>query len=107
MENEGYQEMVNIIFICVTIFLILGLVVCVGIIRGFLRTEKPNGNIRPLTGREIEVLRRRLSAIGIQAITATDVFCLVKTIRDTNLGVWIDSDPYYPADPYEDIDRKV
>jgi hypothetical protein len=43
----------------------------------------------------------------MQIITPMDVLCLIKTIRDTNLGIWVDSDPYSPADPYEDIDRKV
>jgi len=29
---------------------------------------------------------------------------LVKTIRDIQLGLYEDKDPYLPADPYGDID---
>jgi len=100
--------MTSIILGIIVVLLIAALVVCVGIIRGFLRVEKPIATgVRPLTGYEIEVVRRRLLSIGMQAITPLDVFCLIKTIRDTNLGIWVDQDPYSPADPYEDIDKIV
>lgn len=99
--------MFNIIAIILLIILSAALVVCIGIIRGALKIEKSSDKIRPLTGKEIEVMRRKLATVGLQAISKTEVFCLIKTIRDTNLGIWKDPDPYFPADPYEDIDRQV
>lgn len=97
--------MFEIITITLIVLLSIALFICIGVIRGFLRVEKSNLPIKPLTGWEIEALRRRLASVGMQAITANEVFCLIKTIRDMSLGLWTDPAPYFPADPYEDIDE--
>ena len=86
--------------------LMLGNVIQFIMLRGSLKVETPTGEIKNLTGREVEIIRRKLSTIGIQTITIDDVFNLIKTIRDTHLGIYVDDDPYVPADPYEDIDSK-
>ncbi len=87
--------------------LIAAIVVEAIIIRGFLNSEKSEGGHRCLSGREIELIRRKLSTVGMQAIVIDDVFNLIKTIRDTHIGLYVDSDPYFPADPYGDINSKV
>ncbi len=99
--------MFEIITISIMVILLAALFVAIFIIRGFLRQERGSAkDIRPLTGKEIEVIRRRLTLIGMNGLTPNDVYCLIKTIRDTNLGLWIDNDPYFPNDPYEDIDER-
>ena len=74
------------------------------IIRGFLRTEKSINTNKHLTGREIEEVRRKLSTVGLNGISKWDILNLIKTIRDTHLGTYVDEDPYVPADPYEDVE---
>lgn len=99
--------MFETILIIIILILISLLIICFGIIRGFLRTEQKTGEIKDLSGKEIEFIRRKLVSIGIQSVSKNEVFSLIKTIRDTNLGTWMDNDPYFPADPYEDIDSKI
>jgi len=86
--------------------LLLGNVVQFIMLRGVLKTEKSSGVTTHLTGREVEVIRRKISTIGLQALTEGDVLSLIKTIRDTHLGTYEDTDPYVPADPYDDIDAR-
>ena len=76
------------------------------IIKGFVKHSDSPRKHSHLTGREVEEIRRKLSSIGIQAITVDDVFNLIMTIRDTHLGTYVDEDPYIPADPYDDIDAR-
>ena len=92
-----------------TIILGIGTVIAIFeffVIRGCLRVNKSSTEQKCLTGREIEEMRRKLASVGLQSITIGDVFNLIKTIRDTNLGKYTDQDPYIPADPYEDVDEK-
>lgn len=89
------------IFISALLFAVI--VVQFGIIRGFLRSEKSKGVHKCLTGREIEQIRRKLSVVGFNSVTPDDVYGLIKTIRDTHLGIYVDDDPYIPEDPYSDI----
>ncbi len=98
--------MALIIFISLSSLLLLVSVLEFIIIRGFLRTEDSEGTHNHLTGREIEEIRRKLSTIGLQAITVDEVFNLIMTIRDTHLGTYVDNDPYIPADPYDDVDAR-
>ena len=98
--------MLDIIFGIVFALLLVIAVVEFYIIRGFVRTEISSGEPGHLTGREIEMMRRKLSSVGLQALTADEVFSLIMTIRDTPLGTYEDTDPYIPADPYGDIDER-
>ena len=98
--------MLDIIFGVVFALLLVTAVVEFYIIRGFIRTETSSVENKHLTGREIEEIRRRVSSVGLQAITVNDVFNLIMTIRDTHLGTYEDTDPYVPADPYEDVDER-
>ncbi len=97
--------MIFLVWILILVLALLLAVVVVEffIIRGFLRGEKSSGKHEALTGREVELLRRKLASVGLRAITHDDVYNLIKTIRDTHLGKYVDKDPYIPADPYEDI----
>lgn len=92
------------IFFLIFALLLLGNIVQFGIIRGFMRAERSTEGQRHLTGREVEVIRRKLATVGMSAITAVDVYNLIMTIRDTHLGTYVDEDPYVPADPYEDVE---
>lgn len=94
-----------LIGIGIIVLLLIGNIVQFIMLRGALKIEKLSGEIIHLTGREIETIRRKLSTIGMQAITIGDVFSLIMTIRETHLGNYVDDDPYIPADPYEDIDE--
>ena len=98
--------MIDVIFGIVFTLLLLVAVVEFFIIKGFMSHSKAPRQHRHLTGREIEEIRRKLSSVGMQAITIDDVFNLIMTIRDTHLGTYVDGDPYIPADPYEDIDAR-
>jgi hypothetical protein len=91
--------------ILILALLFVVVVVQFGIIRGFLRSEKSKGIHKCLTGREVEQVRRKLSVVGFNAVTPDDVYGLIKTIRDTHLGTYVDDDPYVPDDPYDDIGR--
>jgi len=76
------------------------------IIRGVLKVEPELGEEKYLTGREIEEIRRKVVAVGKQTITVGEILNIIRTIRDTHLGTYIDEDPYFPADPYDDIDGR-
>jgi len=94
------------IFIGISALLLVVAVLEFGIIRGFMRTERSSGGHRHLTGREIEEIRRKLSTVGLAAVSEDDVSNLIMTIRDTHLGTYVDNDPYIPADPYDDVDQR-
>lgn len=89
--------------------LILAVFILSVILRGALRVEddRSKSGIKALTGREIEFVRRKLVNIGLRGITLSEAFSLVKTLRDIQLGLYTDEDPWIPADPYEDIDKEV
>lgn len=77
------------------------------VLRGALRVdqeERDQIEIKPLTGRDIEVIRRKLVNVGLGGVSLNEVLNLVKTIRDIQLGLYEDKDPYLPADPFGDID---
>lgn len=74
------------------------------VIRGFLRNDRTNtGKHVPLSGKEIEEIRQKLSSLGIQTVTADDIYNLIRTIWELNLGVYQDTDPYLPFDPYDNV----
>lgn len=75
------------------------------IIRGFMRQEENlnNTNGHSLTGREIEYIRRKLHGAGMVSITPFDIDNLLLTLKEIQLGMYTDKDPYVPSDPYEDI----
>lgn len=80
------------------------------IVRGALnadRQERNKMNIRRMTGREIETMRRRLVAVGNPALNLSDTFSLILTIREIQLGTYTDDDPWIPADPYEDVAKSI
>lgn len=77
------------------------------VLRGVFKTEKEtNRKSKPLTGREVEEIRRKLLLTGLNGITKSEVFDLIRTIRDIQLGIYKDTDPYIPADPYVDVDEE-
>ena len=97
-----------IILTALVVVLVVATIVLSIILRGALRFEDDfEGEISPLTGREIEVIRRKLVSVGVRGITTNEAFSLVKTLRDIQLGMYVDSDPWVPADPYEDIGRDI
>ena len=75
-------------------------------LRGAMRKEPINDDsIRELSGKEIETLRRKFVRIGVNGLTNEEIFSLFQTIRSVQLGIYVDSDPWLPANPYEDIDQ--
>lgn len=98
----------------ITIALAAGLAVMIGVaivmaimIRGAFRTQESSGVIESLTGREIESIRRRLASVGMSGVSLAEIFSLIRTLRDIQLGIYKDEDPYVPADPYEDVDKPI
>lgn len=96
---------ITLIILCSILLVLLSMSLI--IIRGFIKQDKSDGKHKQLTGKEIEFIRRKLASVGLQAITKDDVYNLIKTLRDSSLGLYKDDDPYFPADPYEDIDLKM
>jgi len=85
---------------------LIAIIIAIVIIIGFLKENyESNSSYKKtsLTGRDIEYMRRRLKAVGKVAVNTHDIFDLIYVIRDIQLGVYKDEDPYIPADPYENI----
>jgi hypothetical protein len=97
---------VFILYVVLTLLLVVAVIEFI-IIRGFVMNDGDiEKDVRHLTGREIEELRRKVSLAGMTAVSTETVFSLIMTIKDTHLGTYVDEDPYIPADPYEDIDER-
>lgn len=95
-----------ILWVCLGISMAANMLL-ITVLRGALRVDQEDRDqieIKPLTGRDIEVIRRKLVNVGLGGVSLNEVLNLVKTIRDIQLGVYEDKDPYLPADPYGDID---
>lgn len=102
--------MIDIILYVVIGILVLVCTILFILLRGAMRTDTTENSIqeiRPLTGKEIERIRRKLILAGSSALAITEVFCLISTIREIQLGRYADDDPWIPPDIYEDIDTKV
>lgn len=96
-----------VLFVTVGI-LIAVIVALVIVIRGFVLSEDQDNKTTvgyPITGTEIELIRRKMVGVGMKSITRTDIFNMMATIRAIHLGTYTDKDPYMPADPYEDVHR--
>ena len=94
--------MLGLIITCVILTVaLIGLII---LVRGMLnhhREEVEGSKPRQLSGREIEKIRRGLLDIGSQDLNFNMALSLVKTAQDMNIGVYVDEDPYIPADPYQ------
>lgn len=88
--------------------LVLVILVQLVIIRGATKTER--SSMRDpvfLTGREIELIKRKIESVGMNAISINNVLDMIHTINGIQLGTYTDLDPFLPHDPYEDVDEKV
>lgn len=63
------------------------------------------GKIEPraMTGYEIEGIRRQLIHTGRQDLTLGAALSLIKTLQDIQLGTYEDTNPFVPADIYEEF----
>ena len=99
--------MFEIVVLIFCIILVTFSILSAIILRGVFKTEKDtNRKSKPLTGREVEEIRRKLLLTSLNGITKSEVFDLIRTIRDIQLGIYKDTDPYMPADPYSDVDEE-
>jgi len=75
------------------------------LVMGCLKEERGNneGRIRDISGREIEMIRYKLTNIGKVSVTKTEMLNIIRTMRSIQLGVYKDVDPYVPDDPYEGL----
>ena len=100
--------MFEIIIIIMLVSSMIGNVIMGILIRGFILGEDEGNKSTigaPITGTEIELIRRKLVNVGMRSITRSDMFNMMATIRGIHMGTYTDKDPYMPADPYEDIGR--
>jgi hypothetical protein len=61
-------------------------------------------SIQTLTGKEIESFRRKLVMIPSRTLSREECFSLILTIREIQLGRYVDKDPWIPPDIYSDIE---
>lgn len=88
-------------FVCALVAIVLGIM-----LRGAIRMHNDDlasHKIAQLSGREIEIIRRKAISSGMSSITLHDVLNLVTTLNTIQLGNYEDKDPYVPADPYEGL----
>ena len=88
------------VFVCISIFEFF-------VIRGAITTEKnpEYEKLSSLTGVETEEIRRKVVAVGLNAITQRDVLNLIKTIVLLKVGLNKDTDVYVPSEAYKDIKK--
>lgn len=93
---------IGIAFVSTSIAVLLGLM-----LRGAIRMHSDdlaNYKVRHLTGREIEIMRRKVLQSGISSVSLQDVMGLITTLNMIQLGNYEDTDPFSPADPYEGLE---
>lgn len=59
-----------------------------------------------LTGVLVEEIRRKLWLWGKNGVSEYDILDLIYTIRDIQLGIYVDEDPYIPSDPYDGLNEE-
>jgi hypothetical protein len=101
--------MIEYIFIFLGILFVISTIANIFLgfaVRGAIRDRKviiENYTRTKLTGVLIEEIRRKLWLYGKNAITEYDILDLIYTIRDIQLGIYSDEDPYVPSDPYDGL----
>lgn len=99
------MEILFYIVLPVLLLISIGLNVALGImIRGAIRREPlKKSDLKFLTGRQIEEMKRRVNLIGINGTDEFEVLCLINTMNGVQLGVYQDEDVWIPNEPYEDL----